>query len=161
MAAHLPPKEAAGKDIYPFTCPHCALVFDDETSVLAEAQFKTESDRTSHPAKHFGVMYHCVPIISDYARMVLCTLHMRISFCRTLYEYTILPALVKDEKIVKQLLELLKKDGVNINRLRKMNDLNDLQTCRNASFQGKAAYQIIKRFDAYVKLANHKAPEKM
>ena len=159
IAAHLPPKDDSGRDIFPFTCPDCDLTFNDELERQAEEL--DEIELAQHPSIHQGVMWHIEPVLSDYGRIVFRTLHMRISFCRTLYQYVVLPALVQDESIVDQLLEMFKQDGVNVNRLKKMNDLNDLETCRKASFNGKASYRIIKRFDAYVKLANHTAPEKM
>ena len=72
-------------------------------------------------------------------------------FCCTLWDWCIAPsALVKNADIAAKLMDMLKKDGVNTNRLRKLNDFSDVLAIKNASFEGRGCDKVLGRFDEYL-----------
>ena len=45
---------------------------------------------------------------------------------------------------------MMQRDGVNTNRLRKLNNFSDFQAVKNASFDGQGCDKILGRFDEYL-----------
>ena len=83
--------------------------------------------------------------------MVPCVLHMRLRFVSTLWDWCIAPsAMVKKAEVSAKLLSMLQRDGVNTNRLRKINDFNDVQAIKKASFDGQGCDNILRHFDDYL-----------
>ena len=50
---------------------------------------------------------------------------------------------------------MLQHDGVNTNRLRKLNNFHDVQAIKNTSFDGLGCDKVLARFDEYLKLGLH------
>ena len=48
---------------------------------------------------------------------------------------------------------MLQSDGVNTNRLRKLNNFSDVQAIKNASFDGQGCDKVLARFDEYLLVA--------
>ena len=83
--------------------------------------------------------------------MVPCVLHMRLRFVSTLWEWCIAPAaMVKKPEVANEIMTMLQRDGVNVNRLRKINDFSDVLAVQKASFDGQGADKVLANFDAYL-----------
>ena len=69
----------------------------------------------------------------------------------TLWEWCIAPAvLVKDQLVATTILNMLQRDGVNTTRLRKLNNFNDIQAVKKASFEGRGCDKVLSHFDEYL-----------
>ena len=155
----MPPLDKEGREQFPFRCPHCSTKFSSAEQQRVE--IKTDAARKEHPVLHKGVMWHEGPIsVCEPWFLVLCILHMKLSFARTLWEWKIKPAALiqKDDVVVKKILHMLQADGVNINRLRKLNNSNDKETAKKASFDGDSADRILARFEEYMAVAGSHDP---
>ena len=58
---------------------------------------------------------------------------------------------MKDEKVAANIMAMLQQDGVNTNRLRKLNNFSDVQAIKKASFDGQGCDKVLARFDEYLK----------
>jgi hypothetical protein len=56
-------------------------------------------------------------------------------------------------------MAMLQQDGVNTNRLRKLNDFRDVQAIKKASFDGHGCDKVLARFDDYLVAAQSKYRE--
>ena len=61
--------------------------------------------------------------------------------------------LVKKTEVAEEVMKMLQHDGVNTNRLRKLNNFNDVQAIKNASFDGLGCDKVLARFDEYLKIS--------
>ena len=157
MNSHLPPLESdTGEPIFPFTCPGCESVFDSPAHQSQENL--TESERKQFPSIHSGSVWHQAPCTStEMDHMVPCVLHMRLRFMCTLWDWCIAPSvLVKQEAVAATILKMLQQDGVNTNRLKKLNDFKDVQAVKNASFDGQGCDKVMGRFEDYLKACKSK-----
>ena len=135
----MPPHDKDGREQYPFRCPHCNIKFSRPEQQAAEQ--KSAAALKEHPILHKGVMWHQGPIsVCEPWFLVLCVLHMKLSFARTLWEWKIKPValLQNDDDVVQKILRMLQEDGVNINRLKKLNNCDDKETAKKAGFDGEA-----------------------
>ena len=57
---------------------------------------------------------------------------------------------MKDEHVAAKIKEMLQQDGVNTNRLRKLNSFSDVQAIKKASFEGQGCDKVLARFDDYL-----------
>ena len=57
---------------------------------------------------------------------------------------------MKDEKVAAKIMAMLQQDGVNTNRLRKLNNFSDVQAVKKASFDGQGCDKVLARFDEYL-----------
>ena len=148
--AHLPPLSAAGDPIWPFTCPCCHIVFSNATQHALECL--TSSQLNSFGSIHKGGVWHLAPCTTtEISFMVPCVLHMRLRFVSTLWDWCIAPsAMVKKPEVAAKILEMLQRDGINTNRLRKINDFNDVLAVKNASFDGQGCDKVLSHFDDYL-----------
>ena len=149
-SAHLPPLDATGEPVWPFTCPHCDICFTEEAAHALETM--NEAQLKEFPSLHAGCMWHRAPCTTTTIdHMVPCVLHMRLRFVSTLWDWCIAPAvLVKKAEVAAELLSMLQRDGVNVNRLRKINNFNDVQAVKSASFDGEGADKVLAHFDDYL-----------
>ena len=141
--AHLPSLDSDGKEVWPFKCPSCAIMFtktNHHLEILSEEMLK------QFPSTHKGCMWHQSPLTTtEISFMVPCVLHMRLRFCSTLWEWCIAPsAYVKTAGVATRIMKMLERDGVNINRLRKLNNFNDLNAVKAASFDGQVSFVHLK-----------------
>ena len=164
VLAHMHPLAEDGTLIYPFTCECCQKTFESEDDCAAE--ILSPDVIKSYPTIHKGVLWHKGPITSTpINRMVPCVLHMRLRcaieslysskpnfrFCCTLWDWCIAPsALVKDEHVAAKIMAMLQQDGVNTNRLKKLNNFSDVQAIKKATFDGQGCDKVLARFDDYL-----------
>ena len=148
--AHLPPLDELGHPVWPFTCPGCDIVFLNEYQQLAEVL--SAQSQKEFPSIHKGSCWHRAPCTTTpIDRIVPCVLHMRLRFMCTLWDWCIAPsAMVKKPAVATMIVEMLQKDGVNTNRLRKINNFNDVQTVAKASFDGQGCDKVMAHFDDYL-----------
>ena len=53
-------------------------------------------------------------------------------------------------------MRMLQQDGVNTNRLRKLNEFSDVKAIKNASFDGQGCDRVLARFDEYLAVSRSK-----
>ena len=148
--AHLPPLTPEGVSIWPFTCPCCHIVFSNATQHALESL--SPNQLSFFGSIHKGGVWHQAPCTTtEIAFMVPCVLHMRLRFVSTLWDWCIAPsAMVKKAEVAAAILQMLQRDGVNTNRLRKINNFNDVLAVKNASFDGQGCDKVLSRFDEYL-----------
>ena len=149
VRAHLPPLNPDGSEQWPFTCPCCKIKFTQANHALEKL---SEDMLRVFPSTHQGCVWHQAPCTTtEIDFMVPCVLHMRLRFCSTLWEWCIAPsAYVKKAEVAERIMKMLQCDGVNTTRLRKLNNFNDLQVIKNASFDGQGCDKVLARFDEYL-----------
>ena len=150
LNAHLPPLDLNGDPLWPFTCPSCKIVFQSQSHHALEVL--SLEQQKEFPSFHKGCVWHQSPCTTTEIKfMVPCVLHMRLRFVSTLWDWCIAPsAMVKKAEVAAKILSMLQRDGVNTNRLRKINDFNDVQAIKNASFDGQGCDNILRHFDDYL-----------
>ena len=57
---------------------------------------------------------------------------------------------MKDSLVAATILNMLQRDGANITRLRKLNNFNDVQAVKKASFEGRGCDKVLSHFDDYL-----------
>ena len=150
VLAHLPPIGPGGLALFPFKCNACNKSFRDQhdvdKEVLAPPQIQVFAKI------HNGVMWHQAPCTSTpISNIVPCVLHMRLRFCCTLWDWLISPSvLVKRADVAARVMNMLQADGINTNRLRKLNDFSDIKAVKHASFDGQGCDKVLSRFDEYL-----------
>ena len=58
--------------------------------------------------------------------------------------------MVKKPEVATAILALLQRDGVNVSRLRKLNDFNEVHAVQKASFDGQGCDKVLSHFDEYL-----------
>ena len=153
ILAHLPPLNESGSAVFPFKCDDCGKMFNSQAGVDKESL--TPEQKKVFPTIHKGVMWQQAPCTSTpFANVVPCVLHMRLRFCCTLWDWCIAPSvLVKRADVAARVMTMLQADGVNTNRLRKLNDFSDIKAVKHASFDGQGCDKVLARFDEYLEVA--------
>ena len=151
-AAHLPPI-TDNVPQFPFKCDVCGLEFKDEKMWRKEAKaMEKEANQRMYKASHPGYVWRRECLLADVSHTVMCLLHMRLSFCNSLWNWFIKPCVeVKSTQVSNQVLKMLHQDGVNIWRLIKINSTSEVAAA-NASFTGGAADKVMLRFDEYLEV---------
>ena len=58
--------------------------------------------------------------------------------------------MVKKPEVATSILALLQRDGVNVSRLRKLNNFNEVHAVQKASFDGQGCDKVLSHFDDYL-----------
>ena len=157
-AAHLPPLDQDGCEVFPFTCDVCQLSFTKEQWCAED--LSSEALSKLFTQTHCGHVWRRQSLSCDPRRFVMCLLHMRLSFCSSLWTWLVKPsAQVKQPAVAEQVLGMLHKDGVNIWRLQKLTSTAE-EACKNASFTGGAADKVMSRFEEYMEVLECKSRDK-
>ena len=159
VLAHFPPVGLDGVAVFPFACGVCNKTFHSQESV--EKEILSPAQLQIFPTLHKGVMWHQAPCTSTpIEKIVPCVLHMRLRFCCTLWDWCIAPSvLVKRADVAAKVMKMLQTDGVNTNRLRKLNDFSDVKAVKNASFDGQGCDKVLARFDEYLEASGSRFRE--
>ena len=158
-AAHLPPLDDNGNEIFPFTCKLCKITFRTREEWLAE-DMSGEKDAALFTKVHGGHVWRRASLSCSPSRFVMCLLHMRLSFCNSLWNWVIKQSvLVKRQQVADEILHMLQKDGVNVWRLRTLTSTSE-EAIRAPSFCGNAAEKIMSRFEQYMDVLECKAKDK-
>ena len=152
VLAHLPPL-VDGDPQFPFTCECCSSTYATQAQVDAESL--NSEQQKMFPTLHHGVMWQQGPATTTpFDRIVPCVLHMRLRFCCTLWDWCIAPSvIVKRPEVAALIMAMLQADGVNTNRLRKLNGFSDVLAIKNASFDGQGCDKVLARFGEYLEVS--------
>ena len=158
--SHLPPIDPLDPTKFiPFTCERCGYKFSSKEEWAAEDQ-TSDADSKLFTKVHAGHVWHRASLVTEPQRLIMCQLHMRLSFMNSLWRWLIYPsAAVKRPDIAERVLKMLQKDGVNIWRLKQMNTSSEEAT-RNASFTGGAADKVMSRLGEYLTVVESREYDK-
>ena len=158
-AAHLPPLDLNGKSVFPFTCKLCGVEFKTKEEWMKEDLTDPKHSKLFTQV-HAGHVWRRPSLSCDPSHFILCLLHMKLSFCSSLWTWLIKPsAQVKKQEIADQVLAMLQKDGVNVWRLKKLNSTSE-EACKNVGFTGAAAERVMGRFETYMQVLECKQMDK-
>ena len=157
--AHLPPLDEDGKEIFPFSCALCQIKFESREVWLKE-NMSAEKDSKLFTQVHRGHMWRRPSLSCDPKQLIMCLLHMRLSFCSSLWTWLIKPsAQAKTVEVADQVLKMLQKDGVNIWRLQKLTTTKE-EAIKNPGFSGGAAENVMSNFSNYMDVLQCKHKDK-
>ena len=151
ILAHLPPLASDGTATFPFHCEVCSKTFHNQQAVNDEKL--TPAQLTLFPKIHKGVLWQHSPCTSTpITNIIPCVLHMRLRFCCTLWDWLIAPSVLvkRSAAVATKIMQMLQSDGVNTNRLRKLNDFSDSKSVKHASFDGNGCDKVLLQFDDYM-----------
>jgi hypothetical protein len=155
--AHLPLKDKTGQLNYNFKCPHCNLQFKDKAHWDKEQL--SDSKLRDFSKTHANAIWRRPPIsVTEPSMFVLCILHLRLSFVRSLWTHCITP-IVRDTETAAKLNAMLQHDGVNVRQLKAIRVLSDLECIDKTSFTGGAADKFLSKFESYITAAGVKAAD--
>ena len=158
--SHLPPIDPKDPTRFiPFTCELCGYEFSTQEEWEAEDQ-TSEANSKLFTKVHAGQVWHRASVATQPRRLIMCQLHMRLSFMNSLWRWLIYPsAAVKRPDVAERVLQMLQKDGVNIWRLKQMHTSAEEAT-RNASFTGGAADKVMSRLGEYLTVVESREYDK-
>ena len=158
IASHLPPLDEHGDAVFPFSCDLCQLSF---TKPQWDAEdMSSELNSKLFTKVHSGHVWRRQSLSFNPANFIMCLLHMRLSFCNSLWRWLVMPsAQVKDDAVAEKVLRMLQKDGINLWRLKKIHSTS-LEAVQNVAFTGAAAEKVMGHFSDYLEAVKCKQTDK-
>ena len=157
--AHLPPLDQEGNEVFPFTCKLCNVEFESRETWEKE-DMSGEKLAKMFTAVHRGHVWRRASLSCEPRQLIMCLLHMRLSFCASLWKWLIKPsAQAKRQEVANQVLRMLQKDGLNIWRLKKITATTE-EAIKEPGFSGGAAEKVMGHFSDYMDVLECKEKDK-